>query len=135
MAEIENRRSVSRDVAEIWPRIAEVESRDVADAQPRRGRTVSPGDRRDAAEPPRCGRARHLGLDEHKIGLELLESALRSVTRVVRLGKVGPAQANLAGMGVRLCEFAERRKCYNTEDVHFGASFGVRIPDYVWNTA
>ena len=37
-----------------------------------------------------------------------------------------------------LCEFAERRKFY-TEYVHFGATFGILIPEYVvweviWNT-
>jgi len=106
-------RHLRRGTAEMWPRCGRESPKlraemwpkhsrpDVADVQPRRGRTVSPGDRRDAAESARCGRARNLGLDEHKVGLELLESALRSVARVVRRGKVGPAQANLASMGVR----------------------------------
>ena len=31
-------------------------------------------------------------------------------------------------------EFAERRKIY-TEYVHFWASFGIRIQEYVWNTS
>ena len=63
MAEIRRSREprYGRGTAEVWP----TDSRDMADGQPRCGRTVSPGDRRDAAESPRCDRARHLGLDEN----------------------------------------------------------------------
>ena len=50
MAEIENRRSVSRDVAEIWPRIAEVESRGTAEMWPKHSRDVADRCRREIAE-------------------------------------------------------------------------------------